>query len=98
MLEIWMVSTDGRSVHGRRAGEAAVYEWEEIHFCGRGAKKIGLLCLLRRKTENIFDGSRNNQKNCGKLKKARKSAFCFNVRLTKSANILVGKTVKATKV
>ena len=61
-------------------------------------KKIGLLCLLSDETENIFDGSRNNQKNCGKLKKARKSAFCFNVRLTKSANILVGKTVKATKV
>ena len=61
-------------------------------------KKIGLLCMLSDETENIFGQSRNNQKNCGKLKIARKSVLCFNVRMTKSANVLVRKIVKATKV
>jgi len=31
MLEIWVVSTDERGIHGLRAGEAAVYEREKIY-------------------------------------------------------------------
>lgn len=58
------------------------------------AQKIG---LLRWKTENIFEHSRNNKK-IVVIVNYPKGVLCFNVRMTKSANVLVRKIVKATKV
>ncbi|HJF53193.1 MAG TPA: hypothetical protein K8V27_09770 [Butyricicoccus pullicaecorum] len=62
MLEIWMVSTGGRSVHGRRAGEAAVYGREEIHFCGRGAKKSACCACSGGKQKIFLMGAETTKK------------------------------------